>query len=223
MKELIDDLLEQANASIDKMTFAKAAPEKPRQLAQYEKAQEIILRTDNQLRKPQQQFMHLIDNSYNPFVPILTQKYFTSLSMPDEIVKLQNEYRANPEQYRKVSIKDAKKSQPHTPHPYEKELVDLKYTSAQLSSVISEQKYKDLTNTPFTFVQSVQGLEELARKLRSVTECAVDLEHHSHRSYLGLTSLMQISTRTEDFIIDVLALRESMPMLAEVCRTSDNC
>lgn len=35
----------------------------------------------------------------------------------------------------------------------------------------------------------------------------VDLEHNQYRSFQGLTCLMQISTRTEDFVIDTLKLR----------------
>lgn len=35
----------------------------------------------------------------------------------------------------------------------------------------------------------------------------VDLEHNQYRSYQGLTCLMQISTRTEDFVVDTLKLR----------------
>ncbi|XP_073308993.1 protein RRP6-like 2 isoform X2 [Primulina huaijiensis] len=37
--------------------------------------------------------------------------------------------------------------------------------------------------------------------------CLVDLEHNHYRSFQGLTCLMQISTRTEDFVIDTLKLR----------------
>jgi exosome complex exonuclease RRP6 len=53
-------------------------------------------------------------------------------------------------------------------------------------------------------------------KLRSAKEIAVDLEHHSYRSYAGFLCLMQISTREEDFVVDVIALREEMECLNEV-------
>ncbi|CDP19485.1 unnamed protein product [Coffea canephora] len=36
---------------------------------------------------------------------------------------------------------------------------------------------------------------------------SVDLEHNQYRSFQGLTCLMQISTRSEDFVIDTLKLR----------------
>lgn len=40
-------------------------------------------------------------------------------------------------------------------------------------------------------------------------------QHHSYRSFLGITCLMQISTREEDFIIDTLELRSEMYVLNE--------
>lgn len=40
-------------------------------------------------------------------------------------------------------------------------------------------------------------------------------QHHSYRSFLGLTCLMQISTRTEDFVVDTLELRSDMYILNE--------
>ena len=123
---MIDDLLEQANSSMDRMAFARSPRDKPRPLIDYEKSQEIIRRTDNQMRKPQQQFAELIDNSYNPFVPLITKKFHTTEALPADIMKIQAEYKANPELYRKINIKDAKKPTVSTHHPYEKELSELK-------------------------------------------------------------------------------------------------
>ncbi|KAL6643196.1 hypothetical protein ACP70R_021377 [Stipagrostis hirtigluma subsp. patula] len=65
-----------------------------------------------------------------------------------------------------------------------------------------------LDDTPFTFVEDLKTLEVLATKLKNATEFAVDLEHNHYRSFQGLTCLMQISTRTEDFIVDTLKLRK---------------
>ncbi|KAF5809087.1 putative ribonuclease D, HRDC-like superfamily, ribonuclease H-like superfamily [Helianthus annuus] len=45
----------------------------------------------------------------------------------------------------------------------------------------------------------------------------VDLEHNHYRSFQGLTCLVQISTRMEDFIVDTLKLRVQIgPYLREV-------
>lgn len=53
-------------------------------------------------------------------------------------------------------------------------------------------------------------------ELRGATEIAVDLEHHSYRSYSGFLCLMQISTRQQDYIVDLLVLREELVVLNEV-------
>lgn len=44
----------------------------------------------------------------------------------------------------------------------------------------------------------------MANTISSVTELAVDLEHHSYRSCKGFLALMQISTRQGDFVVDLL-------------------
>ncbi|KAG9452076.1 hypothetical protein H6P81_004980 [Aristolochia fimbriata] len=74
-----------------------------------------------------------------------------------------------------------------------------------------------LESTPFKLVEEVKDLKELARKLSEAKEFAVDLEHNQYRSFQGLTCLMQISTRTEDFVVDTLKLRVHVgPYLREV-------
>ncbi|XP_062200590.1 protein RRP6-like 2 [Phragmites australis] len=65
-----------------------------------------------------------------------------------------------------------------------------------------------LDDTPFTFVEDLKTLDVLATKLKNATEFSVDLEHNHYRSFQGLTCLMQISTRTEDFIVDTLKLHK---------------
>ncbi|PIA54091.1 hypothetical protein AQUCO_00900575v1 [Aquilegia coerulea] len=74
-----------------------------------------------------------------------------------------------------------------------------------------------IENTPFKLVEDVKELKQLAAKLHSVNEFAVDLEHNQYRSFQGLTCLMQISTRLEDYIVDTLKLRVYVgPYLREV-------
>ena len=54
-------------------------------------------------------------------------------------------------------------------------------------------------------------------ELKQATEIAVDLEHHDTRSYIGMVSLMQISTRGRDWIIDTLKpWRRKLEVLNEV-------
>ncbi|KAL2503188.1 Polynucleotidyl transferase [Forsythia ovata] len=100
-------------------------------------------------------------------------------------------------------------------HPLEKlsvlDFVDKK------DNIPEPVKPPPLECTPFKHVEDVKDLKQLAAKLRSVDEFAIDLEHNQYRSFQGLTCLMQISTRTEDFVIDTLKLRIHIgPYLREV-------
>ena len=42
------------------------------------------------------------------------------------------------------------------------------------------------------------------------------LQHHSYRSFLGVTCLIQLSTRTKDYIVDALALHDHLNQLNDV-------
>lgn len=53
-------------------------------------------------------------------------------------------------------------------------------------------------------------------ELQKEKEIAVDLEYHAYWSYLGFTCLMQISSRTKDYVIDTIALRSKMQELNQV-------
>ena len=58
---------------------------------------------------------------------------------------------------------------------------------------------------------------QLVEDLKGAKEIAIDLEHHDQRSYIGIVSLMQISTRDQDWIVDTLKpWRRKMQVLNEV-------
>lgn len=44
----------------------------------------------------------------------------------------------------------------------------------------------------------------------------LEFQHHSYRSYQGITCLMQISTFTKDYLVDTLALRSELYRMNEV-------
>lgn len=57
----------------------------------------------------------------------------------------------------------------------------------------------------------------MLRDLKKASEIAVDLEHHDAHTYVGLVSLLQISTRDKDWIVDTLVpWREELQVLNEV-------
>lgn len=100
-------------------------------------------------------------------------------------------------------------------HPLEK-FSELDFIDRSIGNA-EQTKPLPLESTPFSLVEGVKELKDLAAKLRDVNEFAVDLEHNQYRTFQGLTCLMQISTRTEDFVVDTLKLRVHIgPHLREV-------
>lgn len=73
-----------------------------------------------------------------------------------------------------------------------------------------------LEDTHATWVDTIDTFQSMLSKLKKATEIAVDLEHHSYRSYSGFLCLMQISDREEDWVLDLLALRDEVESLNEV-------
>lgn len=167
--------------------------------------------------RPQDQFADRIDNSSVPFVPrLLTKPHslrkfdrerFVSENAPAEDDD-EDEAEAPVENGRSRSSLNLSRRRGY-PHPYEEEIRHIKYP-AWLFTPCQEQIYLPLGQTKCTWVDTEAALDELIAKLEAVTEFAVDLEHHSYRSFQGFLCLMQLSTRSEDFLVDVLALRAHM-------------
>ncbi|XP_034029131.1 exosome component 10 [Thalassophryne amazonica] len=171
--------------------------------------------------RPQLKFKEKIDNSNTPFIPKIFIKpnavkplasYFTNkqickerpedLDVPAALADFIHQQRT--QEY--VGDMFA--------HPYQYELDHFEVAESLLSKPVP-QIYKLISETRCSFIDTLEDLVSLNEKLCKVPEFAVDLEHHSYRSFLGLTCLMQISTREEDFIIDTLELRSEMYILNE--------
>ncbi|KAI4386628.1 hypothetical protein MLD38_004545 [Melastoma candidum] len=134
------------------------------------------------IRRPQDEFNILVNNSNQPFQHVWLQRSDDGSRF---VHPLEN-----------VSVLD---------------FIDRSIPSAE------PQKPSPPEDTPFKLVEDVRDLKAMAVKLRAATEFAVDLEHNQYRSFQGLTCLMQISTRDEDFIVDALKLKVHIgPHLREV-------
>jgi exosome complex exonuclease RRP6 len=71
--------------------------------------------------------------------------------------------------------------------------------------------------TTATLVDTPEALDAMLVELKTAKEIAIDLEHHDNRSYIGIVSLMQISTRDKDWIVDTLVpWRRKLACLNEV-------
>uniref|UniRef100_A0A9J8CXQ4 Exosome complex component 10 n=1 Tax=Cyprinus carpio carpio TaxID=630221 RepID=A0A9J8CXQ4_CYPCA len=173
------------------------------------------------IQRPQLKFKEKVDNSNTPFV--------SKIFIKPNAVKPLPSYFAN-KHIRKERPEDLdvpaaladfihqQRTQEHVDdmfsHPYQYELDHLVMPES-LKCKPDVQMYKPLAESTCQFIYTLDDLVALNEKLAKVSEFAVDLEHHSYRSFLGITCLMQISTREEDFIIDTLELRSEMYILNE--------
>ncbi|XP_038887745.1 protein RRP6-like 3 [Benincasa hispida] len=107
-------------------------------------------------------------------------------------------------------------------HPYESEILSLLENSKPEFDFISERTDLTLSDT-YVWVETESQLEELLDVLNKETVFAVDTEQHSLRSFLGFTALIQISTPKEDYLVDTIALHDSMSLLRPIFANSRIC
>lgn len=207
--DVIDALLEKADACLDEFTgvIKKLSPSLQDKDAE-EKASASTRKTDSfptiydygpsKIPKPQLQFEHqVIPTDTTPFKPLLKTKPHAIESLEKSLTPPAEA----PQGYR---------------NPYETEIRAAQYPSSAyaLSPPID---YLPFESTAATFVDTLDGIKEMLSELKFAREIAIDLEHHDVHSYHGLVSLMQISTREKDWVVDTLKpWREELQMLNEV-------
>ena len=77
--------------------------------------------------------------------------------------------------------------------------------------------YTPVSETEAVWVDTQEGVQDMLADLKQANEIAIDLEHHDQHSYIGIVSLMQISTRNKDWVVDTLKpWREDLQVLNEV-------
>ncbi|XP_038076788.1 exosome component 10-like [Patiria miniata] len=170
------------------------------------------------ISRPQLKFKEKIDNSNTPFVPIITSKpnalkpLHKALSSPRKSKQGGRDVPDAVSSFIHQQRVGAEESSDITAHPYQYELDHFVPDPTMLLPVVAPS-YKPLDTTPLTLVDTAEQLQELGQALDTLKEFAVDLEHHSYRSFQGFTCLMQISTGCHDYIIDTLALRSELRSL----------
>uniref|UniRef100_A0A8C1KWQ6 Exosome complex component 10 n=1 Tax=Cyprinus carpio TaxID=7962 RepID=A0A8C1KWQ6_CYPCA len=173
------------------------------------------------IQRPQLKFKDKVDNSNTPFV----SKIFIKPNAVKPLPSYFADKHIRKERPEDLDVPAAladfihqQRTQEHVDdmfsHPYQYELDHLVMLES-LKCKPEVQMYKPLAESTCQFINTLDDLVALNEKLAKVSEFAVDLEHHSYRSFLGITCLMQISTREEDFIIDTLELRSEMYILNE--------
>lgn len=155
------------------------------------------------LRKPQDDFDETIDNSDAPFVSKLREKVHAL----HDVGQMEVDEDDNSEE-----------AQQQRRHPYYHEIRALKYAEWQLEASSDPYARISVEDASYLWVDTEETLLQMMASLTKpeTRVVAVDLEHHSYRSYLGIVCLMQISTATEDFLVDTLALRSKLQLLNSV-------
>ncbi|XP_058813543.1 exosome component 10 [Topomyia yanbarensis] len=161
-------------------------------------AMTATLITGTNIARPQINFKDPVDNSpLHPFVPKIKDK-------PNSIKPLA----ILPEYDEAGNVVSYL-------HPYEVEL-DRFEPSKEVLKPVEPTEPLMLEDTPLSVIDKHRQIPALLNELKLAKELAIDLEHHSYRTFQGFTCLMQISTRSKDYIIDALALREELQVLNEV-------
>ncbi|KAI9197268.1 ribonuclease H-like domain-containing protein, partial [Polychytrium aggregatum] len=210
--DVVDNLLEKADVCFDEVLGTagqRGAASVPTQSSpmvvqmsvggsRNQKKDVTVVHAQNIIR-PQLKFEDKIDNSNRPFVRKLAVKH--------------NALR--PLDYGLSSsglISDEMAAHLNLPHPYQYEIENISYPERMFKQS-PEILYSSLDETPLTYIDTKEQLMAALPIIESASELAIDLEHHDYRSFQGFVCLMQISTRSEDFIIDTLAVRSYMHLL----------
>ncbi|KAH9826372.1 HRDC domain [Teratosphaeria destructans] len=208
--DVVDNLLERADTALDEFTGAV------RRLSPSANTPEVESTTSRQGRKgfgvrdgqvagkssstswksqeiakPQLQFEYVPRNDEaGPFIPLLQTKPHALEPLktkPDAVIDGDGEAEA----------------QIQYAHPYQKEIEQYDWP-AEVYEVREPIMYHPFESTEATFVDTEEAMYKMLDELKQAKEIAVDLEHHDQRSYIGIVSLMQISTRDKDWIVDTL-------------------
>jgi len=197
--DVIDDLLEKADANLDEFNglikrqspSQASTPEPPAIKSKYS----TNLSTAYGVTKPQTQFETPVNNyETSHWRPLLREKPHAQIPLEESIGSQDDGYK----------------------HPYAYEIECLQYPPSV---------YKETLPIPFTrpensepvWVDTEEGVTEMLEELKQAKEVAIDLEHNDRNSYVGLVCLMQVSTRSKDWVVDTLRpWRENLQVLNEV-------
>jgi len=191
-------LLEKADTSLDEYTGVVKRLSSAADTAAVTPRPNLADRTS--IAKPQLKFDHVPTNDETGgFRPLVTAKPHAKVPL-EECLKAFKD-RNGREQY---------------PHLFQTEIETYEYP-ATLYKPSEPQQYQPFDSTTAIFVDNPDALAAMLAELKGAKEIAIDLEHHEIRSYIGMVSLMQISTRNQDWIIDTLKpWRRKLECLNEV-------
>ncbi|PRQ36709.1 putative ribonuclease H-like domain-containing protein [Rosa chinensis] len=88
---------------------------------------------------------------------------------------------------------------------------------------VTEKNLDSEMREEYVWVENEIQLKEMVEVLSKEKIFGVDTEQHSLRSFLGFTALIQISTEKEDYLVDTIALHDSMSLLQPVFADAGIC
>ncbi|KAJ9449730.1 Protein RRP6-like 2, partial [Diplonema papillatum] len=183
--EAVSELVESLFENIDDdLDIVRAEAGGRKRSAEEQIRRKQLLRAASQTTRPQNSFRRQLDNSTAPFRP------FTHVDA------------------------DNIRCAPPGTWPYENEIKTHRVADWQLLLPNpATPSFVPADPATLTYIDKPAQLEKLRSVLLAEKEFAVDLEHHNLHSFQGFTCLMQVSTRTADFVVDCLALRHHMYVL----------
>ncbi|KAF2760694.1 exosome complex exonuclease-like protein Rrp6 [Pseudovirgaria hyperparasitica] len=202
--DVIDSLLERADTSLDEYTGVvkrvdDTGPNNVADSAASKRRGAKLFRLQ-ELAKPQLAFKHLPQNNPSgPWKPLLTKKPHAKQLLQQSLSIAESQWGI--EQYQ---------------HPYRTEIDQYTFPESVYTKA-EPVPYLPYEETTATWVDTTEGLASMLEELKGAKEIAIDIEHHEHRTFSGLLSLMQISTRDKDWIVDTLKpWRRDLECLNEV-------
>ncbi|CAD8198704.1 unnamed protein product [Paramecium pentaurelia] len=203
IEETLDSFLENAAIQYDKMNKLSFVPKQPQ-----------VQKTNQAKPKDIYGFANVIQLNKLPFIPVLKYKHYAQTELDQKIIEAQN----NPQQFFEKYVID------EFTHPYYEEIMRLIPQDFVLEVPTKINRYRDLE--PPIMINNADHLGELILKIQhevdqnGYSEIAVDLEHNHQISYLGITCLIQLSTRTQDYIIDPFPLWKQLGEMLSVVFTN---
>ena len=202
--DVIDALLEKADACLDEFTgvIKRLSPSQEARFAGRKVRPKFPTVYDygpSKIPKPQAEFLRPVDNTDGiHFRPVLRAK-------PHAIVPLD-----------KSLVMTAEEDGSYR-NPYEAEIRAVDKYPPWAYDESPPVPFLPFESTTATFVDTMEGVRDMLSELQSAKEIAIDVEHHDLHSYQGIVSLMQISTRSKDWLIDTLKpWREELQILNHV-------
>lgn len=229
--DVFDSLLEKADACLDEYTgvikkFTVSQEAAPANHASSSRKPYAAKNFRSQIiPKPQLLFERVPTNDEDtPFRPLLRSKPHSIEPLNDSIhleavesgrEQYDTQFYLSPQNFH-TPIKELINAHIRYGHPYSAEIQASSYPDFVYQSS-PPIPFLPLESTAVTFVDTLDGVNLMLQELKAAKEIAVDLEHHDTHSYIGLTSLVQISTRDKDWVVDTLKpWREELQILNEV-------